>query len=469
LLIRTKSSTFTPNKEATVSKYNYTYDTSAYGSGPLQVSLPEWQYPAMPTFWNAMDEMNIEKIQEGALGGTGCFWVPASTDPKSQTRSSARTAYYDPITSRSNLKVVTGVQVQEIVFDSLTAEGVKLLDRDTGKTYTAYANTELILAAGAIHTPQILQLSGVGPASVLKAAGVEVLVDLPGVGNNFQDHPTAYVLYELANDTVPNVDSLDNDSAWNTTMYDEYTANKTGPYTQAHGNGAAFLSLPEIAPDTFKSIVEQLEAQNVSAYLPEMYSAYPELLAGYEAQRKIHVEQFNSTASSMYEFSFQGGGMAVTVLQKPTSRGTVYLDPSNPRGEPIVDYRGLQNPVDMEMMLASIRYTRQIYSTAALSVLEPIELSPGARHQSDDELKSQIASGLVYPTFAHPSCSCAMMPRNLGGVVDSSLRVYGVQKLTVVDASIFPMIPSTHLQATVYAVAEQAADIIKARQSSSIF
>jgi choline dehydrogenase-like flavoprotein len=417
----------------------------------------------MPAFWDAMDEMNINKVQEGALGEPGYFWVPASTDPKYQTRSSARTAYYDPIASRSNLQVVTGVQVQEIVFATLTAKGVKLLDRTTGKSYTAFADMELILAAGAIHTPQILQQSGVGPASVLKAAGIDVKVDLPGVGNNLQDHPTAYLIWTFNNDTTINTNSLSTNATFNATSYDEYVTNKTGPYTQAHGNGAAFLPLSKIAPETYKTIVEKLAAQNSSDYLPEMYSKYPELIAGYEAQRKIQVEQFSSDNASMYEFSTQGGGFAVASLQKPTSRGTVYLDPKNPRGEPIVDYHGLKNPIDMDLLLASIRYTRQIYNTSALSVFEPVELSPGVEVQTDDELKSKIESGLVLPTFAHPASTCAMMPRNLGGVVDAGLQVYGIKKVTIVDASIMPLIPGTHLQATVYAIAEKAADIIKAR------
>jgi choline dehydrogenase-like flavoprotein len=417
----------------------------------------------MPAFWDAMDEMNINKVQEGALGEPGYFWVPASTDPKYQTRSSARTAYYDPIASRSNLQVVTGVQVQEIVFATLTAKGVKLLDRTTGKSYTAFADMELILAAGAIHTPQILQQSGVGPASVLKAAGIDVKVDLPGVGNNLQDHPTAYLIWTFNNDTTINTNSLSTNATFNATSYDEYVTNKTGPYTQAHGNGAAFLPLSKIAPETYKTIVEKLADQNATDYLPEMYSKYPELIAGYEAQRKIQVEQFSSDNASMYEFSTQGGGFAVASLQKPTSRGTVYLDPKNPRGEPIVDYHGLKNPIDMDLLLASIRYTRQIYNTSALSVFEPVELSPGVEVQTDDELKSKIESGLVLPTFAHPASTCAMMPRNLGGVVDAGLQVYGIKKVTIVDASIMPLIPGTHLQATVYAIAEKAADIIKAR------
>jgi choline dehydrogenase-like flavoprotein len=322
---------------------------------------------------------------------------------------------------------------------------------------------ELILAAGAIHTPQLLQLSGVGPASVLKAAGVNVKVDLPGVGSNLQDHPVAYMMWAFNNDTTINTNSLNTNATFNATSYDQYVANKTGPYTQAHGNGAAFLPLSKIAPKTYKTIAAKLAAQKSADYLPDMYSKYPELIAGYEAQRKIQVKQFSGDDASMYEFSFQGGGFAISALQKPTSRGTVYLDPKNPRGEPIIDYHGLENPVDTDLLLASIRYTRQIYNTTALSVLEPVEVSPGADVQTDDALKAKMESGLVLPTFAHPASTCAMMPRTLGGVVDAGLQVYGIKKVTIIDASIMPMIPGTHLQATVYAIAEKAADIIKAR------
>lgn len=461
-----QSSTFTPNSNETVSRYNYTWDESAFGSGPVQVSLPEWQYDEMPAFWQAMEEMEINKVAEGALGEPGSFWVPATTDPETQTRSSARSAYYDPISSRSNLKVVTGVQVESVLFATLTAKGVNLISRDTGKSYTAHANMEVILAAGAIHTPQILQLSGIGPASVLEAANVNVKVDLAGVGNNFQDHPTAYVMFNFGNDTTINTNSLSTNATFNATSRAEYIANKTGPYTQAHGNGAAFLPLTKIAPDTYESIVDRYAAQDAVDYLPEAYSSYPALLAGYEAQRKIQIEQYSSTNASMYEFSFQGGGMAITALQKPTSRGTVYISSNNASVEPTIDYHGLQNPIDIDLLLASIRYTRQIYNTSALSIFEPVESAPGAQYQTDEELKERIAAGLVYPTFAHPASTCAMMPRDMGGVVDSGLQVYGVKKLTIVDASIMPMIPGTHLQATVYAVAEKAADIIKARSGA---
>lgn len=114
-------------------------------------------------------------------------------DPKTETRSSARTAYYDPIASRANLHLVTGHVVTEILFRDLTAYGVKVTSRADNTTSEVYATEEVVLAAGAIHTPKLLQYSGIGPCDVLEPAGIPVLLDLPGVGANFQDHPAVYM------------------------------------------------------------------------------------------------------------------------------------------------------------------------------------------------------------------------------------------------------------------------------------
>lgn len=147
------------------------------------------------TFWEALEELNVTKVEEGALGKPGAFWEAASIDPVLQTRSSARTAYYDPIVNRTNLHLLTGHYVHELVLSNLTVEGVKIVSRADNSTTLAYAKKEVILAAGAVHTPQILQLNGIGPSTILEAAGVDVLVDLPGVGSNFQDHPVAFLKF----------------------------------------------------------------------------------------------------------------------------------------------------------------------------------------------------------------------------------------------------------------------------------
>ena len=146
-------------------------------------------------FFTAFEECSVPFIREHALGNAvGVFWTPASEDPKKKTRSSSLNAYYDPVSYRSNLKMLTEYRVTQVLFDrSLTAQGVEAIDRTTGKVYQFKANKEVILAAGGVHTPQVLQLSGIGPKDVLKAAGVPVKLNFPAVGSNFQDHPTAYL------------------------------------------------------------------------------------------------------------------------------------------------------------------------------------------------------------------------------------------------------------------------------------
>lgn len=167
---------------------------SAYGNGPLQASIPPFEWPELPTFWAAWDELDLPRPVEGADGDAiGVFWTASATDPRTETRSSARTAYYEPAKNRSNYHLVTYSYVNEILFDGLTATGVNIVSRADNSSYTAYACKEIIMAAGAVHTPALLQLSGIGPSDVLTEAGIDVKLDFPAVGSNFQDHPTAYL------------------------------------------------------------------------------------------------------------------------------------------------------------------------------------------------------------------------------------------------------------------------------------
>ena len=263
--------------------------------------------------------------------------------------------------------------------------------------------------------------------------------------------------------SFPTPDTLQSNSTYNQSAYEDYLNFRKGPYTQAHGNGAAFLPLKEIAPESYSSIATTLAAQNASKYLPSLYNEEPTLLAGFLAQRRIQVNHLLSTNASIYEFAFVGNGAATAALQKPISRGTILLNSADPLGPPVIDFHSLVNPSDKQVMVASVRYNRKIYNTTAMSVYGPVETVPGAAYQTDDEILSALANGVGQPTFAHPCGTAAMVPKELGGVVASDLLVYGLSKLSVVDASIMPIIPATHLQATVYAMAEKAADIIKAR------
>ena len=190
-----KSSTFTPPAAALAQEYNITWDLSAYGNGPVQSTISPYLYTDLKTELQAWNELSVPRPVDGANGEIGVIWTPCSTDPKTMTRSSARTAYYDPITARPNLHLLTGSTVNQIIFNSLTAVGVKYISKADGRTYSAYAAKEVVMAAGAVHTPQILQLSGIGPKKVIQAAQLDLRLDLPAVGANFQDHPVAYISY----------------------------------------------------------------------------------------------------------------------------------------------------------------------------------------------------------------------------------------------------------------------------------
>lgn len=379
------------------------------------------------------------------------------------TRTSSLYAYYDRVSDRKNLKLLAKHQVTEIIFDkSLGATGVKALNRDNDHQVTFKASKEVILAAGAIFTPQILQLSGIGPKSVLAAAGVKTKLDLPAVGSNFQDHPVAYLSWNVTSTSFPASGAL----LSNATFFEEarklYAEELTGPLTKAQASYIGFLSLELISKNS-KSILDDAEATSTSDFLPEVYSD-KSLLAGFKAQRDILIKSIRAGDVAVLELPISGGGLIPNAMQKPLSRGTVHLNATNPTGVPVVLHNALAHPFDRATIFEALQFTRRLVGSEAVSPLKPVELTPGAQYTERDETIARlVAGGGLSPTFSHPSCSCPMMPRELGGVVDSELLVYGTKRLSIVDASILPVIPAAHLQATMYSVAEKAADIIKAR------
>ncbi|KAG8625609.1 hypothetical protein KVT40_006010 [Elsinoe batatas] len=461
-----KSTTFQPPSPAVAKEYELTYDLKAYGNGPVKPALTNFQFPDLKKFWSAWKDSDVPLPKEHGLGdAVGAFWMPSAIDVKRGRRSDARADYYDPVANRTNLQLLTNTEVTEVLFQNgLTASGLSFTNRLNNRTSRAYASREVILAAGAINTPKILQLSGIGPRAVLNAAKVPVKLDLPAVGANFQDHPVAYLNFNLSNQAFPNGNSLTVDPAYNASAWAEYDARKTGIYASGRGNGVAFLSLPQISTTEFaESISARVGKQNAPSFLPAAYSDR-QLLAGFLEQRRLLSEQYGGNDAAVSEYPFSGGtGFIAAAFQKPLSRGTITLDPTNPKAQPVIQYNTLQNPLDAEMVLAVVRRARAYFKEPALASLNPVEVTPGAQYETDEALLGALKQAVLNPSFAHPAGSCAMSPRRLGGCVDDKLRVYGTQSLSVIDTSVIPMIPAAHLQASQYAVAEKAADLIKAR------
>lgn len=471
-----KSTTFTPPVPEAVNEFNITWDSSAYDNRPLHVHIPSFQYPDINTLWEAFRSQDDVPVRGGddAGNGPGAYWLPSTIDGRDMTRSTARKAYYDPVnTTRPNLHLLTGHTAREILFtgsgSSLTANGVRIVSRANNSTRQVYVRKEVILAAGAIQTPQLLQVSGIGPSSVLQASGIRVKKDLPAVGANLQDHATTILIFSLTNQSFPNPDTLTTNSTYLAEAWAEYLANLTGPISAAPASSAILFGLPHLNSSAAASATAaKLLSQSSLSYLPSIYSFTPSLLRGFLLQRSLLAKSFLSPNSSIVAHSMPGNGFMPAPLLKPLSRGTVTLNPSDPFGLPIVQYNTLQNPIDADNVLAIIRRARAFWTSPALiKRFGPItEVSPGAQFQTDKEILDELKRNhaVFWPSLAHPSGTCAMMPEELGGCVDPELKVYGVGGLRVVDASIMPLIVGGGLQATVYAVAEKAAGLVKGRR-----
>lgn len=255
--------------------------------------------------------------------------------------------------------------------------------------------------------------------------------------------------------------SLMSDEAFLDAAWEEYLTNRTGALTLARGSSMVFLALQHIQED-YEAVATAVTEQDPLAYLPKAYSESPELLAGFLEQRAILVEQFKGDDAGLIEIPLGGGAGGALALQKPLSRGTVHIASAeyDPSEGPIIDFGTFQNPVDLDGMIAAVKWYREWYQTDAIQALGPVEIRPGANDTSDEAISRFLVESIM-PSFAHPSGTAAMISEKKGGVVGPDLKVHGLECLRIVDASIMPMIPACHLQATMFAVAEKAADLIK--------
>ena len=471
--------TFTPPNPAIAQQYNYTWDLSAYGgTGPIHASYASFQWADQHVLQRAWKEMGIKPVKECANGNKqGICWVPASQHPVTAKRSHSGLGHYTNVLPRPNYDLLVQHQAIRVIYAHRPNQGgppsVEVKSLTTGNTFNISVKAEVIISAGAFHTPTILQRSGIGPASFLARAGIPLVLDLPGVGSNLQDHSgppvtwnystTPYIFFPLPSQMTTN-------TTFKSAATGAFAANPaTGPYTLAGGNSAIYVSLPHLAPSHFRSITHTIRqmAQNgsASAYLPADIRTNPAIIAGYKSQLLALASLLENPASPSLETpwatsEFPIGTTAWSFLLHPLSRGTVRLDLASPLSQPILDYRAASNPVDLQIHLAHVHYLRNLFLTPTLAAQGAVELGPGAATAADDALLTDYIKKNSLLSFMHPCCTAAMMAREEGGVVGRDLKVHGARGLRVVDVSVLPFLPGAHLSATAYAVGEKAAGII---------
>lgn len=228
--------------------------------------------------------------------------------------------------------------------------------------------------------------------------------------------------------------------------------------------------------EDFEDIAARYEAQDPAEYLPP--NTHPYVVAGYADFQKVHAALLRSKNANFLWLPIGGGPGGIVMSMHIVSHGTINIDPTSPHSEPIVDYRALSNPTDMEIMVENVRYMRKFMASEDFEEAEPVETLPGIDVEGE-ELEEWIRSVLI-PTNFHPIATAAKKPREKGGVVDEELLVHGVKRLSVADGSIMPLLPGANTQQPVYMLAEkvslggfevcwtsangvQAVDLIKAR------
>ncbi|KAI0766730.1 hypothetical protein BC629DRAFT_1442561 [Irpex lacteus] len=378
---------------------------------------------------------------------------------KSGQRVTAESAYLSSdVLARSNLAVATGAYVTRVLFDGtdLRATGVEF--RDTNDTvYTAKAGKEVVLCAGAVHTPHILMLSGVGPAEHLKSVGVPVVANLPGVGSGLKDHASVDTRY--ASKYPDTLDYLSPE----TLRHQTQLAQALLQYKLTGRDLLPLMSLVETAafvrtddpalfpPGLFPSETAPEDTTTGKA-APDL-----EMLPTSVGLKNNGLTKFDHPTG--YTF-----GMRVVCL-KPKSSGTIRLKSGSPSDAPVIDPHYLEDPNDMKTLIRGLRLIDATVKKEPLaSRIDPSgdnypDLEHDLSKKTDVELEQFVRDNLN--TIFHPACSARMAPLEDDGVVDPFLRVHGIPNLRIADASVFPSIVAGHTTAPVYAVAEKASDLIK--------
>lgn len=404
---------------------------------------------AVTTGDNSVGQGSSPGVPGGIFGGTTTYNVTYSTSRRWLQRTQSVRYLWQRLKRMLLRRQSTSAGSPSSGAAFLTAIGVEFAASASSGRQNVTATREVIVAAGALHSPQLLMLSGIGPTSQLQAQGISVNIDLPGVGQNLQDHGQVWCWYPYHNNSFSNPTELTNNHTFAADAWIAFWANATGPFTTPAIEGVAFPSLPYILNGS-TAIADTASDQSPDQYLAA--GTDPTVIAGYTKQFPLLIQALNSPTRAAYEILNANDGVLTVSNMRPFSRGSVTLSSSQPFDPPVINPRYCSNPVDAQVLVAAMQFNQRLIATNSLSEMDPIQIYPPP-NCTDEEFVQYIDDKLQ--TEYHPSGTNAMMPLELGGVVSPELLVYGTSNLRVVDSSIMPMLPAAHLQAVVYGIAEK--------------
>jgi choline dehydrogenase len=385
--------------------------------GPLMLTTPKNENPLFEAFFESVQEAGYpltDDVNGAQQEGFGKF---DQTIYRSRRRSAAR-SYLHPVKNRSNLTVKTKAMVHKVIFEGKKAVGVEY--KKGGRLYKAEALREVILCGGAINSPQLLQLSGIGNAKELKKHGIPVIENLPGVGENLQDHLEVYMQWACKEP----VSEYPNLSPWRAPKIGlDWLFRRKGPGATNHFEAGGFIKSKKDKP-------------------------YPDLQYHF---LPLAIRYDGSAPAEGHGFQLHVGPMNTDV------RGHVKIKSSDPYDAPSILFNYLSTEQEKEDWVAAIRKTRELIETSAMEKYRGKELSPGKSVQTNKEILDWVK--MEGESAYHPSCTCKMGHDGMA-VVDDKLRVHGVENLRVVDASVMPYITNGNIYAPVMMIAEKAADLI---------
>jgi len=392
--------------------------------GPITVTNKKINLKMLEEFQNAAEEMGIPRTNDFNTGdnfGIGYFQFTTSRHKLLKLRCSAAKGYLNPIKNRPNLNIIVNAHVQKINFEGKKAVGVNYFTKNN--LNTVKANKEVILSAGSIGSPHILQVSGVGDSDKLKNYGIKVVHELKGVGKNLQDHLMFRPVYKVKN--LKSLNKKINSLFGNLLIGMEYIFNQSGPMTMGASQVCGFVKSDE------------------SRITPNL---------------QFHVQPISTDilgATKMHSFD----GITPTIANvRPTSRGEINITSDDTRDNPKIKMNYLSTQDDRAVAAKALKLVRKIMlNTETFKKYEPQEYRPGANITDDEELVK--AASEHSQTIFHPVGTCKM-GNDDEAVVNEKLSVHGLENLRIVDASIMPNITSGNTNAPTIMIAEKASDMI---------